>query len=60
MAIYGVQGIALGEFRALREIFSEQEILCFLVTETGENLTRLEKLPVVELGDFVKGSLGKN
>ena len=53
LAIYGAQGIALGAFRALREIFPEQEILCFIVTETGENPTRLEGLPVVELGDQI-------
>lgn len=55
LAIYGAQGIALGAFKAIREIFPDKEILCFIVTEMGENPFELESVPVMELQVFIKG-----
>lgn len=52
LAIYGAQGIALGAWKALRAIFPEKEILCFLVTQMGRNPSVLEGVPVMELQEF--------
>lgn len=52
LAIYGAQGIALGAYKAIREIFPCKQILCFIVTEIGGNPSELEGIPVMELKEF--------
>lgn len=52
LVIYGAQGIALGTYKAVRELCPEKKILCFLVTERGNNASVLAGLPVRELSDF--------
>ena len=37
LVVYGAQGMALGAYRAVKELFPDQEILCFLVSEMGAN-----------------------
>ena len=56
--IYGAQGMALGAYRAMRVLFPERNIRCFLVTNYGRNAKVLGGLPVRELSDFVSGLLG--
>lgn len=54
LAIYGAQGMALGVYKAIKELFPEQKILCFIVSERGINARSLEGIPVMELNDFLK------
>lgn len=59
LAIYGAQGIALGACKAIHDLFPQKRILCFLVTERGENAEELFGLSVLELEAFA-GSLSKD
>lgn len=52
LVIYGAQGMALGAYRALKELCPQKNILCFLVTMAGDNASVLGGLPVRELSDF--------
>lgn len=52
LAIYGAQGIALGAYEAIRELFPTREVKCFVVTEQGNNAKTLGDLPVIELKRF--------
>lgn len=56
LAIYGAQGIAFGAYKAIKEIFPDKEVLCFLVTEMKGNTSMLGDIPVMELQDFIKGA----
>lgn len=53
LAVYGAQGMALGAYRAVKELFPDKEIICFLVSEMGDNASVLEGVPVMELNDFL-------
>lgn len=55
MVIYGAQAIALGAYKAIKEIFPVRNVRCFLVTELGNNAATLAGLPVCELIDFTYG-----
>jgi hypothetical protein len=55
LAIYGAQGIALGAYRAIKELHPEINIVCFLVTASEKNPSTLSGLAVRELHDFVAG-----
>lgn len=50
--IYGAQGVALGEYNAIKTIQSDATVECFLVTQMGNNAPVLGNLPVKELGEF--------
>lgn len=52
--IYGAQSIAYGAYKAIKELFPEQEILCFIVSEMGTNAHTLGGIPVMELNDFLE------
>lgn len=52
LIIYGAQAIALGTYRAIKELFTEQNIECFLVTEKGNNPSVLSGIPVYTLSGF--------
>ena len=54
LAIYGAQSIAFGTYKAIKELFSEQEILGFIVSEMGTNTHTLGGIPVMELDDFLE------
>ncbi len=54
LVVYGAQGMALGAYRAVKELFPDQEILCFLVSEMGANASIIEGVPVMELNGFLK------
>lgn len=53
LVIYGAQGVALGAYKAIKTVFPNREIECFLVTSMGNNASTLGGIPVRELGDFV-------
>lgn len=53
-AIFGAQGIALGAYRALRNLYPNRKIHCFLVSKIGNNTSVLEGTPVLELDEFSK------
>lgn len=53
--IYGAQGVALGAYNAIKTIFPDKEIPCFLVTKMGNNTPILGNIPVVELSEYVSG-----
>ena len=55
LVIYGAQAIALGAYKAIKELTPEKDILCFLVTEMGNNAPMLGGRPVRELAEFVAG-----
>lgn len=55
MVIYGAQGVALGVFIAIRTLYPEIEIECFLVTAMEDNSSTLGGIPVRELNEFVSG-----
>lgn len=53
LAIYGAQGMALGAYEAIRSLYPEIKVKCFIVTERGINAEMLGGLPVVELKDLL-------
>ncbi len=52
LAIYGAQGIALGAYEAIHNLYPVRKIRCFLVTERGCNAESLSGVPVRELSSF--------
>lgn len=52
LAIYGAQGMALGAYEAIHNLYPVRKIRCFLVTERGYNAETLSGLPVLELSSF--------
>lgn len=52
LVIYGAQAIALGTYKAIKELFPARLIGCFLVTERGNNAETLAGIPVRELADY--------
>lgn len=54
LAIYGAQGIAFSTYKALKELFPDKKILCFIVSEMGINASELGGIPVVEFNEFLK------
>lgn len=57
--IYGAQGIALGTYNAIKELYPEKEVLCFLVTAMGNNASLVGGIPVRELDDFASTMSGE-
>lgn len=55
LVIYGAQGIALGVYRAIKTIFPDRKVVCFLVTSPDNNAPTLGGIPVRALKDFVSG-----
>lgn len=53
LAIYGAQGMALGAYEAIQNLYPKRSIQCFLVTERGINAETLGGLPVYELNEFL-------
>lgn len=52
LIIYGAQGLALGAYRAIKNLYSKRSIRCFLVTKREGNAKFLDNIPVVELETF--------
>lgn len=55
LAIYGAQGIALGAYEAIHNIYPQREISCFLVTQRDANAEVLSGIPVLELESYANG-----
>lgn len=55
LVIYGAQGVALGAYKAIKAVFPEKEVECFLVAAMGNNAPVLGGIPVRELQEFVSG-----
>lgn len=53
LVIYGAQGIALGAYEAIHQLYPLRKIRCFLVTDRGSNPEMLSGIPVLELCSFV-------
>jgi hypothetical protein len=53
VVIFGAQGIALGAYRALKQVCPEKDIPCFVVSKRGMNAKSLDGVPVVELEEYV-------
>lgn len=52
LAIYGAQGIALGAYQAIRELYPARKVECFVVSRRGDNAAHLAGLAVVELSAY--------
>lgn len=52
IAIFGAQSIALGAYKAVRELYEDFDIIGFLVSSKAGNPDTLAGLPVYELGSF--------
>ncbi len=60
LVIYGAQGYALGTYEAIRYLYPERKVSCFLVTERGYNADVVDGLPVVEIKSFAEGLSGED
>ncbi len=60
LAIYGAQGIALGVYKAIKTLFPNREILCFLVTSFEGNPHTVSGVSVRELNEFTLNTLKKD
>ena len=54
LIIFGAQAIALGAYQALKNLYPQREIRCFLVSQPGNNPSVLEGMPVTELSAFAR------
>lgn len=52
IAIFGAQSVALGIYQAIRTLYPEQRVKCFLVTSLKQNPQQLAGLPVLEVKDY--------
>ncbi|MBD5462833.1 MAG: DUF4422 domain-containing protein [Lachnospiraceae bacterium] len=52
LVIYGAQGIALGAYEAINNIYPQRTISCFLVSQRGANAEILSGVPVLELEPY--------
>ena len=52
-AIFGAQGYATGTYLAIKELYPDQEVICFLVSERGINAESIDGIPVRILSEFV-------
>ena len=52
IAIFGAQSIALGAYKAVRELYKDFEVIGFLVSNKAGNPDTLAGLPVYELENF--------
>ena len=57
MAIFGAQSIALGAYKAVRELYKDFEIVGFLVGRKADNPDMLAGLPDYELESFEDKSI---
>lgn len=54
LVIYGAQGIALGAYEAIHQLYPIRPIRCFLVSSLGSNASCLSGIPVLELPTFAR------
>ncbi len=56
LAIYGARSLALGTYLAIRDLYPEYPVVCFLVTSRQGNPATLANLPIREAGAFFQES----
>ena len=54
LAIYGAQAIAIGTYEAIHNLYPIRKIVCFLVTERGQNPEYIAGIPVLELESYAE------
>ena len=52
LAIYGAQSYATGAYEAIKTLYPERNVLCFVVTKSDNNPTELMGLPVKEIAEL--------
>lgn len=57
LTIFGAQAIALGTYKAIKCLYPQQNIECFIVTKIGDNASALEDCPVRELASYAASLL---
>lgn len=55
LVIFGAQGYALGAYEAIKTLYPQRQIPCFLVSAMGNNASVLGGIPVRELKGFSAG-----
>lgn len=60
VAIYGAQAIAFSTYKAIKEIYKEYNVCCFIVTSTDNNPTELDDIPVYSLSELLQMNFNKN
>lgn len=53
LVICGAQGVALGAYKAIKTLFSDREMECFLVTEMGNNSPMLGEIRKVYMENII-------
>lgn len=54
LVIYGAQGMALGAYEAIKNIYPQRAVSCFLVSQRGANAEMLSGIPVLEIDTYAK------
>lgn len=54
IVIFGAQGIALGAYQALCNVYPQRKVRCFLVSKKEGNPSVLEGIPVMELAFYAQ------
>ena len=52
LAIFGAQGYALGAYKAMKTLYPERRVSCFLVSSLENNAPSLQGIPVREVAEF--------
>lgn len=60
VAIYGAQAIAFSTYKAIKEIYMEYNVCCFIVTSIDNNPTELDGIPVYSLSELIRMKFNKN
>ena len=60
VAIYGAQAIAFSTYKAIKEIYKEYNMCCFIVTSIDNNPTELDGIPVYSLSELIRMKFNKN
>lgn len=59
LAIYGAQGYALGTYEAIKTLYPQRKITCFLVTHIEGNARMLGGIPVREVSAYAETLFGE-
>lgn len=60
VAIYGAQAIAFSTYKAIKEIYKEYNVCCFIVTSIYNNPTELDGIPIYSLSELLQMNFNKN
>ncbi len=59
IVIYGAQGYALSTYEAIKLLYPDRKVICFMVTEIGYNTITLGGIPVREIEDVTSSFTSK-